>query len=224
MVRVKICGITNLQDAKASADLGAYALGFNFYEKSVRNVSPAAAYRIVRGLPEKIEAVGVFVNWSAKTVIAMAQAVVLRTVQLHGNESPEMVRTVAKRFDVTKALRVGPGFILARLSPYKAASAYLFDAAKAGQYGGTGRRTDWAIARLAAKRHRIILAGGITPENVADGDSASCRPYAVDVCSGVESKPGKERSRQVAASFYAEVERANRELKSKCKIGPETQS
>ena len=213
MVRVKICGITNDSDARASVDLGAYALGFNFYEKSVRNISPAEAYKIVRALPDAIESVGVFVNWSSEAVIALANAVGLDTVQLHGDELPETVRAAAKHFRVTKALRVGPGFILAGLRPYKAASAYLFDAAKAGQYGGTGHRSDWAIARRAAKSHRIILAGGLTPENVADA-ILYVRPYAVDVASGVESRPGK-KDRGKLREFFAEVERANRELKSK---------
>jgi phosphoribosylanthranilate isomerase len=213
MVLVKICGITNLQDARASADLGAYALGFNFYEKSVRNIAPANAYKIIRGLPKAIESAGVFVNWSGEAVIALARAIALGTVQLHGDESAETVRAAAKYFNVTKALRVGRGFNLAKLRPFSAASAFLFDAAQAGQYGGTGHHSDWAIARRAAKSHRIILAGGLTPENVADA-ILQVRPYAVDVASGVESRPGK-KDRGKLREFFAEVERANRELKAK---------
>src|SRR5579862_3423076 len=109
-VRVKICGITNLADAKHSVDLGADALGFNFYEKSVRNISPADAYKIIRALPEKIEAAGVFVNWTPEAVIALAQAIDLDTVQLHGDEPAATARSIAKFFNVTKGMRVGKGF------------------------------------------------------------------------------------------------------------------
>jgi len=211
MVRVKICGITNLADAKAALDLGADALGFNFYEKSVRNIAPADAYNITRALPEKIEAAGVFVNWSPNAVIALARAVDLDTVQLHGDEPPATARAVAKYFDVTKALRVGKGFRLASLRPFQSSvRAFLFDAAKSGEYGGTGQRTDWAIARRAAKTHRIILAGGLTPENVAEA-ILTVRPYVVDVASGVESRPGK-KDRAKLRAFFSEVSRANSQL------------
>jgi phosphoribosylanthranilate isomerase len=212
MVRVKICGITNLGDAKAAVDLGAHALGFNFYEKSVRNIAPADAYKIIRGLPEKIEAAGVFVNWSPEAVIALARAVNLDTVQLHGDETAATARVAAKYFNVTKAMRVGKRFGLARLKPFQSVvRAFLFDAAQSGQFGGTGHRTDWSIARKAAKTHRIILAGGLTPENVAEA-ILYVRPYAVDVASGVESRSGK-KDRGKLREFFAEVARANRKLR-----------
>src|ERR1700743_3339484 len=210
-VRVKICGITNLADAKLAVDLGADALGFNFYEKSVRNISPAAAYKIIRALPKKIEAAGVFVNWSAEAVIALARAVDLDTIQLHGDEPAATARKLANYFQVTKAMRVGKGFRLAQLKPFETAvRAFLFDAAKSGAYGGTGHRTDWTIARRAAKSHDIILAGGLTPENVAEA-ILYVRPYAVDVASGTESAPGK-KSRTKLRAFFNEVARANRQL------------
>ncbi|HXM15552.1 MAG TPA: phosphoribosylanthranilate isomerase [Candidatus Eremiobacteraceae bacterium] len=210
-VRVKICGIANLADAKAAVDLGADALGFNFYEKSVRNIAPADAYKIIRALPEKIEAVGVFVNWSPEAVIALARAVDLDTVQLHGDEPASTARAAAKFFNVTKALRVGKDFRLASLRPFQSSvRAFLFDACTKNQFGGTGHRTDWTIARRAAKSHRIILAGGLTPENVAEA-ILYVRPYAVDVASGVESAPGK-KDRAKLRQFFAEVSRANRQL------------
>jgi phosphoribosylanthranilate isomerase len=210
MVRVKICGVTNLADAKAAVDLGAHALGFNFYEKSVRNISPADAYKIIRALPQKIEAAGVFVNWSPEAVIALARAIDLDTVQLHGDEPASTAREIAKYFNVTKAMRVGKGFRLAQLKPFEpAVRAFLFDGAKSGQFGGTGHRTDWTIARRAAKTHRIILAGGLTPENVAEA-ILYVRPHAVDVASGVESAPGKKSSTKLR-HFFAEVSRANRQ-------------
>ena len=210
-VRVKICGITNLADAKLAVDLGADALGFNFYEKSVRNISPADAYKIIQKLPEKIEAAGVFVNWSAEAVIALARAVDLDTVQLHGDEPPATARAAAEYFNVTKAMRVSKGFRLSQLKPFQPiVRAFLFDADKSGAFGGTGLRTDWAIARRAAKTHRIILAGGLTPENVAEA-ILTVRPYAVDVASGTESRPGK-KSRAKLAQFFAEVRRVNSQL------------
>jgi phosphoribosylanthranilate isomerase len=210
-VRVKICGITNLADAKLAVDLGADALGFNFYEKSVRNISPADAYKIIKKLPEKIEAAGVFVNWSAEAVIALARAVELDTIQLHGDEPPATARAAAKFFNVTKAFRVNKSFRLAQLRPFEpTVRAFLFDAAKSGQFGGTGYRTDWQIARRAAKSHRIILAGGLTPENVAEA-ILYVRPYAVDVASGTESAPGKKSAAKLA-QFFSEVHRANSQL------------
>jgi phosphoribosylanthranilate isomerase len=211
MVRVKICGITNLADAKAAVDLGADALGFNFYEKSVRNIAPAAAYKIIRALPEKVEAAGVFVNWSPQAVIALARAVDLDTVQLHGDEPADTACAVANYFQVTKAMRVGKGFRLTELRPFQSAvRAFLFDADKSGQFGGTGYRTDWTIARRAAKMHDIILAGGLTPENVAEA-ILYVRPYAVDVASGVEWRPGK-KDRAKLRQFLSEVARANKQM------------
>ena len=211
MVRVKICGITNLADAKAAVDLGAHALGFNFYEKSPRNISPADAYKIIRELPDKIEAAGVFVNWSPEAIIALARAVDLDTVQLHGDETAAIAREAAKYFQVTKAMRVGKGFRRAQLKPFESVvRAFLFDAARSGQFGGTGHRTDWSRARRAAKTHRIILAGGLTPENIAEA-ILYVRPYAVDVASGVESRPGKKDPARLR-QFFAEVSRANQQL------------
>lgn len=217
MVRVKICGITNSADARAACNFGADALGFNFYERSSRVVSPADAWKIISRVPQTVESVGVFVNWSAEAVVALGRALSLDAVQLHGDESPRVVPECAKHFQVNKAFRVGPGFSLTNLRAYGAASAFLFDAAAgAGQYGGTGKRADWTIARRAAKTHRIILAGGLTPENVAEA-ILFVRPYAVDVASGVESRPGKKDHGKLRA-FFAEVERANRELKKSAKL------
>jgi phosphoribosylanthranilate isomerase len=212
MVRVKICGITNWADTKAACDLGAYALGFNLYEKSPRVVSPSIAWKIISRLPDKVKSVGVFVNWSAEAVVALGRAISLDAVQLHGDEGAGVVKQCAKYFSVTKALQVDPGFQLKSIRPYAAADAFLFDAAGTGQYGGTGKRADWAVARRAAKSHRIILAGGPTPENVAEA-ILFVRPYAVDVASGVESRPGK-KDRGKLRAFFAEVERANCKLKA----------
>jgi phosphoribosylanthranilate isomerase len=215
MVRVKICGITNWPDAKISCDLGASALGFNFYEQSSRVVSPAKAWSIIPRLPGNVESVGVFVNWSGAAVVALGRAISLDWVQLHGHETPETVRECARSFTVTKAFSVGPDFRLNKLRPYSAARAFLFDSATTGQYGGTGKRADWTVSRRAAKSQRIILAGGLTPENVAEA-ILFVQPYAVDVASGVESRPGKKDHGKLRA-FFAEVERANRELRNSAK-------
>jgi phosphoribosylanthranilate isomerase len=220
MVRVKICGITNWRDAKAACDLGAAALGFNFHEKSPRVLAPADAWKIISQLPKNVESVGVFVNWSAEAIIALGRAIGLDAVQLHGNELPAIVRECGEHFRVTKAMQVGANFQLKKLRPYAKASAFLFDAAGTGQYGGTGRRADWTIARRAAKAHRIILAGGLTPENVAEAIHF-VQPYAVDVASGVESRPGKKDHGKLRA-FFAEVERASRELKNSARLRTKT--
>jgi phosphoribosylanthranilate isomerase len=210
MVRVKICGITNARDARAACELGAYALGFNFYEKSPRVIAPAEAWKLRQELPEKVEALGIFVNWEPAAVLALATALQLSAVQLHGDETPRVAALCAQKIPVIKAFRVTPGLSLAALAKFRAASGFLLDAARAGQYGGTGHTTDWAFARRAAAARPIILSGGLTPENVADAIRA-VRPQAVDVASGVEARPGKKDHGKMRA-FFSEVERANREL------------
>src|ERR1700719_3891641 len=165
--RVKICGITAWDDARLSIDRGASALGFNFYPSSPRAISPADAWRIIRRLPPFVEAVGVFVNWPPLVVDALARALRLQTVQLHGGESPEEVAAVAQSHRVIKAVKGGPGFRLASLSRYRRADAILLDGFARGLHGGTGRTLDWKLARAAGRYGRIILAGGLTPENIA---------------------------------------------------------
>ncbi len=216
MVRVKICGITSWADARAACDAGAHALGFNFYEKSPRVVAPAVAWAIRKKLPPFVEAIGVFVNWTPAAVISLCGSLQLHAAQLHGDETPDVAAKVARRIPVIQAFRVGEGFSLARLARYRAASAYLLDAAplraRADQYGGTGRTTDWSLARRAARARPIILSGGLQPENVAAAILA-VRPYAVDVASGVESRHGKKDLGKLR-EFIQEVHRAERELEN----------
>lgn len=212
MVRVKICGITNPADARLATELGAHALGFNFYEKSPRAVSPADAWNMRRKLAPFISAVGIFVDWKPSAVTALAESLRLDGVQLHGDECARHVDFCAKRMPVIKALRVGPEFSEKLFTRFRAATAFLLDAApdanEPKQFGGTGRTIDWSLARKLAASHRIILAGGLTPENVAEA-IRTVRPYAVDVASGVESRPGKKDPGKLRA-FFDEVARANR--------------
>jgi phosphoribosylanthranilate isomerase len=206
MTRVKICGVTRWEDARLACDLGASALGFNFYERSPRAIAPAAAWDIIRRLPPFVAPVGVFVNWKPSAVIALAKSLRLAAVQLHGDEDSATVAACAKQFSVIKAFRVGTEFKLSQLESYKSASAFLFDAAPSGKssphFGGTGETSNWQAAREASKSHRILLAGGLTPENVAEA-IRSVGPYAVDVASGVESAPGIKDPAKLRAFFPA---------------------
>ena len=208
MVRVKICGITNEADALAAIDAGANLLGFNFYEKSPRRIDEAEAAKIRAQLQKKVKAVGIFVNAPTVEVVAVCKLLKLDFAQLHGDETPETVAEMARSLPVFKAFRVEPDFPLGTLDEYPEAFAFLFDAALTGQYGGTGRTTDWDVARRAAKSRRIILAGGLNVENVAAAVRI-VRPYAVDVASGVESKPGKKDHGRMR-EFIQEVRRGER--------------
>ena len=200
--RVKICGITTWDDARLSVDLGASALGFNFYPPSPRAISPADAWNIIRRLPPFVEAVGVFVNWPPLVVDALARALRLHTVQLHGGESPEEVDALARTHRVIKAVQVGRGFRPGKLSRYRRADGILLDGFARGLHGGTGRTLDWNLARAARRYGRIILAGGLTPENIAEAIRVA-EPYAVDIASGVEGRPGRKEPARLRALFAA---------------------
>jgi phosphoribosylanthranilate isomerase len=207
MTRVKICGVTNWADAKVCVDAGASAIGLNFYAASPRSVSPAAAWEIIRKLPPFVEAIGVFVNWAPEAVLSLARALRLHGAQLHGDETASDVETLARQMTVIKAVQVKSGFRPESLKKFSAASAILLDGFRAGLHGGTGATVDWKLAASVGRHANIILAGGLTPENVA-GAISIARPYAVDVASGVESKPGKKDSRLVRA-FMSAVEAAD---------------
>ena len=208
MVRVKICGVTSAADAQAAIEAGANLIGLNFYEKSPRCVSEKLASEIRAQLPEKVEAVGIFVNRPPADVIALRNSLALDAVQLHGDEPPETVAQIAAAVPVIKAFRVGQDFRLGSLEEFPEAFAFLLDAAQDGQYGGTGRTTDWEVARRAAQSHRIILAGGLKVENVAAAVRL-VRPYGIDVASGVETSPGK-KDHGLLREFIQEVRRAER--------------
>lgn len=190
-MKVKICGITNWADAKRAVDAGADMLGFNFYPPSPRYISPSKAKGIVRRLPKRIAKVGVFVNESEQQILAIADDVGLDRLQLHGDESPLTVAHLGRKFPVIKALRAGKAFRSGRVSRYRRSSAILLDGFDKKLRGGTGKTLDWRMARRANRYARIFLAGGLTPDNIADA-IRTAQPYAIDVCSGVESKPGKK--------------------------------
>jgi len=206
MVRVKICGITNWPDAKVSVDAGADALGFNFFAASPRSISPAAAWDVIRRLPPFVAAIGVFVDWQPSVVAALARALRLSGVQLHGDESPaavrEIVRELAAHGTVIKAVQMMRGFTPGSLKRFSAAGAILLDGSRAGLRGGTGATVDWDLARRCGSYANIVLAGGLAPDNVAEAISVA-KPYAVDVASGVELKPGKKDPARVRAFIRA---------------------
>lgn len=193
MVRVKICGITNLEDALMAVEAGADALGFVFFQGSPRYISPEQAAAIIRLLPPFVQMVGLFVNEEAATVNSVADRCGLDLVQLHGEESPGYCRNVKRR--IIKAFRVKDESSLAEMANYPVA-ACLLDAWSPNAHGGTGKTFNWEIAAKAAESQTIILAGGLTPDNVA-GAIAAVRPYAVDISSGVESAPGKKDAGKV---------------------------
>jgi phosphoribosylanthranilate isomerase len=205
MTRVKVCGITNLEDALAAVEAGADLLGFNFYERSPRYVTPEVARAIVVRVPEDVDCVGVFVNESTPVeVMRVAEMADVNAVQLHGDETHEFCQAVRGLTTMTiKALRVGPGFTPECAADYPA-DAVLLDAYVAGEWGGTGHTFDWSLARSTREAvPRLFLAGGLKPENVAEA-VAAVRPHAVDVCSGVETAPGR-KSLQLMRRFVERV-------------------
>ncbi|MDE2998249.1 MAG: phosphoribosylanthranilate isomerase [Gemmatimonadota bacterium] len=205
MVRVKICGITNPQDALFAAAHGVDALGFIFYEPSPRYVRPERVSDIVSALPPFVTPVGVFVNAGREEILETARSTGIRAVQLHGDETP--ADCLGYPFPVIRAFRVGDGFDPASLNDYPV-DTFLLDTAKKGWYGGTGETFDWRFARAATAHGRIILSGGMDPSNVAEA-VRTVNPYAVDCGSGVEAAPGrKDRAR--IREFLEALRSANR--------------
>nr|WP_275951034.1 phosphoribosylanthranilate isomerase [Desulfuromonas sp. AOP6] len=195
IARVKICGITSGEDAQVAVRCGADALGFVFYPGSPRCVRPQDVKRIVAGLPPFVTTVGLFVNEEPGRVAKILDMCGLDVAQLHGDEAPATCALPPYR--VIKAFRVQDQSSLSILPAYDV-SAFLLDSYVAGSYGGTGQRFNWDIAAEAASRYPVILAGGLTPENVAAAVER-VRPYAVDVSSGVECSPGRKDPDKVAA-------------------------
>lgn len=196
MTKVKICGITNLDDARAALEEGADAIGFVFYPQSHRYISFEKAAEIVRSLPPFVPTVGVFVNETEKTVLEAVRKASLSLAQLHGDETPEFCKALGLR--VIKAIRVSLPEDITRIKKYLV-QGILLDSYHRDLYGGTGQSFNWDFLKDSLFEIPIILSGGLTPENVrAAIDRVS--PYAVDVSSGVETSPGK-KSREKMKQF-----------------------
>jgi indole-3-glycerol phosphate synthase/phosphoribosylanthranilate isomerase/anthranilate synthase/indole-3-glycerol phosphate synthase/phosphoribosylanthranilate isomerase len=209
-VKVKVCGLTDAGDARLAVELGATMLGFNFYPRSPRYIAPAQARPIIAAIPASIETVGVFVNATVEEIASAIAASGISAIQLHGDEPPEFCRRLKQRLpgvSVIKAFRTEPGFAPEMAAQYPA-DAVLIDAACAG-FGGSGIEADWDRARaVAAVLPRAILAGGLTPGNVAAAIER-VHPFAVDVCSGVEAVSGKGHKDSVRMhEFFAAVSKA----------------
>jgi phosphoribosylanthranilate isomerase len=201
MTIIKICGIKTLDDALAAIDAGADYLGFNFYSKSVRFVERETCAKITSFLKTEhpnIRLVGVFVNSSADEIKNIMQICLLDLAQLHGDETPEMFAQLAPR--AFKAFRGIPSDV----TGYKRddVPALLVDAAVKNVYGGSGIKVDWSVAAKLAKKYPLLLAGGLTPENVADA-VRQVRPWGVDVASGVESAAGEKDVSKIKAFVKA---------------------
>jgi phosphoribosylanthranilate isomerase len=205
-LRIKVCGVTNVKDARACAELGADMIGFNFYPQSPRYIEPKIARQIVERIPRSADAVGVFVDASADEIRITAKRTGIESVQLHGDFSPETCRELAREFRVIRAFRTE-----AKFQPEDAGAFpdcdVLLDAHHVELRGGTGVTCDWSAARATLPFARfLILSGGLNAQNVAHA-IAAVAPHAVDVCSGVESAPGVKDYRTIE-KFIAAVRTA----------------
>ena len=203
MTKVKICGTTRLEDAELAIGHGAWALGFILWPQSKRYVEPGVAAGIVRQIRRQVETVGVFVNQPLDEIAGLVDALGVTHVQLHGDEGPSFCSAVAQRTGakVIKAVRIGHAADLRDLERYHT-DFHLLDTSKEGLYGGTGKTWDWGLVANRRAKVPVILSGGLTSENVADG-IAAVKPWGVDVASGVEASPGIKDPAKLAAFFNA---------------------
>ncbi len=197
IVKVKICGITNYEDAAAALDMGADMLGFNFYPKSPRFIHPEKAREIISKLPGFIDIAGVFVNESMEKIQETKNMCQLDWVQLHGDETPDFCQQfLSHNVKVMKAIRVKEQSDIQQ-AEYYFTDAILLDAFDPEKYGGTGLSFDWNIIGHIGKR--IFLAGGINPDNAAD--AVELGVYGIDICSGIEAEPGKKDHKKMKKLF-----------------------
>ncbi|MBC8378696.1 MAG: phosphoribosylanthranilate isomerase [Planctomycetes bacterium] len=197
ITKVKICGITNYDDAAAAFDMGADILGFNFYPQSPRYIEPKKAFEIIAKMPGFLDTCGIFVNAEPNDIHEVTNTGFLNWVQFHGDESPaycEQFRMWTLRS--IKAVRVQSAESIHIAEQYHT-SALLFDAFNPKLYGGTGETFDWSLVKNCPSR--IFLAGGITPDNVLH--AIDCHTYAIDICSGIESEPGKKDHQKMKQLF-----------------------
>jgi phosphoribosylanthranilate isomerase len=200
MTQIKICGITNIEDALAAASAGADALGFVFHPASPRYVTPGRVLEIIGSLPSAVCTVGVFVNLAAAEVLQIAEICRLDLIQLHGGETSEYCRRFPRE-RVIKALSFRSEEEFATMADYPV-RAFLVDAHDPVRYGGTGKTCDWNLACKAAARHPLILAGGLGTENILAALEA-VKPLAVDISSGVEAAPGKKDHEKIRSVIAA---------------------
>ncbi|MGB2716619.1 MAG: phosphoribosylanthranilate isomerase [Vicinamibacterales bacterium] len=200
MLRVKICGIRRMEDAVLAADLGAWGVGFVFWPGSPRFIDPFRAKKICASLPPWVVPVGVFVDQPDDYVSAVASLVQLGAVQLHGNESLETVERLPHR--VIKSVAVTENFDETTIDRFPRRAGVLLDAHDPNRRGGTGKTIDWTRAAAAARRRKVLLAGGLCPENVRAAVEA-VRPFGIDVSSGVEASPGVKDHDRMRALFAA---------------------
>lgn len=203
ITKVKICGITSAEDAAVAVEAGADALGFVFYRKSPRYIEPLVAKQIIMGLPPLVTAVGVFVDEEQQVVRSLMDDCGLALAQLHGHESAVYCQELGR--PVLKALRVKDRSSFLALAEFQGRAGvrgFVLDAFSDQAYGGTGQVIDWELAAEVARAAHILLAGGLTPDNVATAIQ-SVQPYGVDVSSGVEREPGKKDHEKVRAFIRA---------------------
>ncbi len=197
MVKVKICGITNLEDAEAAVAMGADLLGFNFYSKSKRYISVAEAAGIIKELPTFVDIAGVFVNATVEHINEVTEQCFLNWIQLHGDETPEFCDSVfTGGIKTIKAIRVRADADIEMVQDYYT-DAILFDGYDPVSYGGTGKAFDWEMISQVDKR--VFLAGGIVPANAAVAVETGV--YGIDICSGVEEEPGKKDHEKMKQLF-----------------------
>ena len=194
-VKVKVCGMTSLKDALNAVEGGADAVGFIFYKKSPRSVTMKTVREIVLELPPFVDTVGVFVDETAEQINKIADYCNLDIIQLHGDESPIFCKKIRRK--VIKAFRIKDMQSVKKLSSFQV-SGFLLDTFSENLHGGTGKVFDWNLALPAKKFGPVIMAGGLTPNNVQQA-VRQIRPYGVDVCSGVESEPGIKDHKKVRA-------------------------
>jgi phosphoribosylanthranilate isomerase len=197
---VKICGITRMEDAEAAVEAGASALGFVFWPKSPRFIDPYRARAIAASLPPFVVPVGVFVNQPAEYVKGVAALVRLGGVQLHGDEDVSYGASIP--YPLIRAVAINQQTDASRIDMWPRSTTLLLDVHDPVSRGGTGRTIDWTIAAPIAAKRRALLAGGLTPDNVADA-VASVRPFGIDVSSGVETSPRVKDPARLRALFEA---------------------
>ncbi len=217
MTKVKVCGMTSVTDAEHAAEAGAWAIGLIHHRESSRYVEPAVAERIGAAMKRRCEIAGVFVNSPLEEVVDAAERESLTLLQLHGEEGPSFCTEAARRTGakVMRAFRVSSGADVQAAEAFRT-DFHLFDAYRHGLHGGTGRSFDWELVAERRSKVPMVLAGGLTPENVGEA-IAVARPFAVDVVSGVEAEPRRKDHARVTA-FIEAVDTADRAAQARLRL------